>query len=365
MWSLSGQGIILGMHDDNELLQEVGKLRGRLDGKELPPAMSDKLDEMLLRLERSARYGTYSQEYERVSHYVDWVANLPWVARTQDRIDINQARSIMDKHHYGLEAVKQRILEHLAIIKLNLDQGRDDIITRAPVLCLVGLAGTGKTTFAYALAEAMGRQIARIPFGGMGSARDLRGQSRLHLEAEPGHIIKALRSTGTRNPVFLLDEIDRVSDEARADVMGVLLELLDPGQNKAFHDHYMDYPFNLNEVFFIATSNNIDNLSTAVVNRLEIIQMPTYSDQDKIIIAKSYLMPHTLTEAGLSPDAVVVPEEMWPKIVRPLGFDSGIRVLKRTIETLARKVAYKAVSGQTGQVVISDANLSEYVEQYY
>lgn len=353
------------MAEENLLVEEVHKLRARADAVELPQGMRDKLNEMLTRLERSARYGTYSEEYERVSHYIEWATSLPWNKRTQDTIDIAQAKQIMDKHHYGVDQVKQRILEHLAILKLNYDQGKQDIITRAPILCLVGLAGTGKTTFAYALAEAMGREIARIPFGGMGSARDLRGQSRLHLEAEPGHIIKALRQTQTRNPVFLLDEIDRVAEEARADIMGVLLELLDPGQNKAFVDHYMDYPFDLNEVFFIATSNNTDSLSTAVVNRLEIIQMPTYNDEEKIIIAKSYLLPSALEDAGLPENALVIPDEMWPKIVRPLGFDSGIRILKRTLDGLIRKVALLIVRGDINQVTLDDSNLNQFVEQYY
>lgn len=353
------------MSEENLLIEEVAKLRQQVDGVEMPPGMRDKINQMLIRLERTARYGVYSEEYERVSHYIDWAVNLPWNKRTQDQINIDQARQVLDKHHFGLEQVKQRILEHLAIIKLNYDQNRQDIITRAPILCLVGLAGTGKTTFAYALAEAMQRKMARLPFGGMGSARDLRGQSRLHLEAEPGHVIKALRETQSRNPILLLDEIDRVADEARADIMGVLLELLDPGQNKAFVDHYLDYPFNLNEVFFIATANNIDNLSTAVVNRLEIINMPTYSDQEKIIIAKDYLLPNSLIEAGLASDAIVIPEEMWPKIVRPIGFDSGIRVLKRTLDAMARKVAYLVVRGEMTQLQLDDSNLTQFVEQYY
>lgn len=353
------------MDDSNPLIGEVQKLRQKIDAVSLPPALIEKVNEMLVRLERTARYGTYSEEYERTSHYIDWVTSLPWEKRSQDQINIEEARDILNKHHYGLDPVKQRILEHLSVLKLNYDNNREDFITRAPIMCLVGLAGTGKTTFAYALAEAMGRKIARIPFGGLGSARDLRGQSRLHLEAEPGYVIKALREVGTKNPIILLDEIDRVAQEAQSDVMGVLLELLDPGQNKAFIDHYIDFPINLNEVFFIATSNNTDNISTAVLNRLEVIRMPTYSDEEKIIIGKNYVLPTVLKEAGLPEDAIVIPDEVWPLIVRPIGYDSGIRLLKRTIDSLARKVAYMRVKGEVNQVVLSEHNLKNFIEEYY
>lgn len=353
------------MDETQSLAEEINQLKQQTDAANLPPGLYDKVNGMLHRLNRSAQTSSYNQEYERVVHYLNWIVDLPWQKRSQDQIDLTQAKQIMDKHHYGLDSVKQRFLEHLAVLKLNYDNNKRDIITRAPILCLVGLAGTGKTTFAYSLAEAMNRQIARIPFGGLGAARDLRGQSRLHLEAEPGYIIKALRQCKTRNPVFLLDEIDRVAEHARADVMGVLLELLDPGQNQAYVDHYIDYPVNLNEVLFIATSNNLDNLSTAVVNRLEVIQMPSYSDDEKIVIGRDYLLPTAMQEASLAADAIVIPDHIWPLIVRPLGYDSGIRGLKRAIDTLVRKVAYLIVTNQISRLELNEQNLGEYIEQYY
>lgn len=346
------------------LLDDVNKLRDQMGQAELPQGMRDKLEEMLSRLERSAKFGVYSEDYERTAHYLEWVLKIPWKIRTQDRLDLDQTKRIMDQHHYGLDQVKQRILEHLSVLKLNIEQNRTDIISRAPILLLVGLAGTGKTSFGYALAESMNRKIARIPFGGMGSARDLRGQSKLHLEAEPGAIVKGLINAGSINSILLLDEIDRVAEHARADVMGVLLALLDPSQNKAFLDHYIDYPINLNEVLFIATSNNTDNISTAVLNRLEVIHMPTYSDEEKIIIGKHYVLPTALKEAGLAADALIIPDEIWPSLVRPLGFDSGIRVLKRMIENLTRRVAYLIVSGEVDRVVITPENLNQFVDQY-
>lgn len=352
------------MNEQDPLLNEVGKLRGIVENAQLPQGMIDKLEEMLVRLERSAKFGIYSEEYERTAHYVEWVTKIPWRRHTQDRLDIEETRQIMDKHHYGVEPVKQRILEHLSTIKLNLMNNRTDIISRAPILLLVGLAGTGKTSFGFALGEAMNRQVVRIPFGGMGSARDLRGQSRLHLEAEPGAVIKAIVNAGAINPIILLDEIDRVAEHARADIMGVLLALLDPSQNKAFIDHYIDYPVNLNEVLFIATSNNTDNISTAVLNRLEVIRMPTYSDEEKIIIGKNYVLPGAMEDAGLLPGQLVIPDDVWPALVRPLGFDSGIRVLKRMIDNLTRKVAYLIVTKQSNQVIITQDNLNQFVDQY-
>ena len=351
------------MSQDLGLLEDVQNLRKKIEAVELPDDLRLKINDMLNRLERSAKHGFYSEEYERTSHYIDWICNIPWFNRSQDQIDLDQAHQILNRHHYGLDSVKQKILEYLATIKLNINNL--DNIASAPIVCLVGLAGTGKTTFAYALAEAMGRKIYRIPFGGMGSARDLRGQSRLHLEAEPGLIVRALVEAGTKNPVILLDEIDRVAAETRADIMGVLLALLDPGQNKAFLDHYIDYPLNLNEVLFIATANNTDNISTAVANRLEMIHLPTYSDEEKIIIAKTYLLPSALSEAGLPKDAITIEESLWPSIVRPLGFDSGIRVLKRAIDTLTRKVAFEFVKGQVTHVHITQDNVFQYFEQQY
>lgn len=348
----------------NSLLEEVDSLQSRVDSAQLPQELKIKTDEMIVRLRRTAKFGSYTEEYERVSHYIDWIIKVPWNNRSQDRLDLHEARQIFDKHHYGLEPVKERILEYLAVLKLNQDSQQTDFVARAPILCLVGLVGTGKTTFAYSLAEATGRQISRIPFGGMGSARDLRGQSRLHLEAEPGYIIKSLVRSGTRNPVILLDEIDRVTAEARADIMGVLVELLDPEQNQAFIDHYIDYPVNLSDVLFIATANNTDNIATAVMDRLEPLSMPSYSDQEKITIARNYLLPKAIRVASLPENSLVIDDELWPQVVRPLGYDAGIRTLNRTIEGLIRKTARLIVEGKTDQVHVTEDNVKEFLPQY-
>lgn len=348
----------------DSIAQEVAKLRTKLTGAQLPPELAEKVADMLARVERLGKSGSYTKEYESVAHYIDWVINLPWTKRSDDVLDLTQAKQVFEKHHYGMQDLKERILEFLSVLKLKRDQGGEHFLTHAPIICLVGLVGTGKTTFAYSLAEAMGRELARIPFGGMGSARDLRGQSRLHLEAEPGYVIKALRRIKTKNPVILLDEIDRVSEAARADIMGVLVEMLDPEQNFAFIDHYIDFPFDLSEVLFLATANNTTHIATAVMDRLELISMPSYSDQEKIIIAKKYLLPTELKNAGLKAENLAIDEGLWPKIVRPLGFDAGIRTLQRTIRGITLKLAKEIVEGKRQHLHITAENAKQYLPSY-
>jgi ATP-dependent Lon protease len=234
---------------------------------------------------------------------------------------------------------------------------------RAPILCFVGLVGTGKTTIASSIAEAMGRRFARIPFGGMGDPLDLRGQSKMHAEAEPGKIIKALTQTQSKNPVILLDEIDRVTDQGRASIMGVLVELLDPEQNHEYVDHYIDYPVDLSEALFIATANNTTSISTAVLDRIEPIAMPSYSDQEKINIGINYMLPKVIKEAGIPPGSLIIDPDVWASITRPLGYDAGIRTLERTIEGVVRKVARSIVEGTGSVVHLTQANVKQYLPQ--
>ena len=285
------------------------------------------------------------------------MTGLPWNVTSQDKLDLNVAKELLNKNHYGLQPVKDKILDFMAAIILNAKKPLNERNLHAPVLCLVGLAGTGKTTLASSIAEALGRSFERIPFGGMGSAQVLRGQSRAFTDAEPGYVIKKLVSAKTKNPVILLDELDRVSAEARADIMGVLVELLDPGQNKAFSDHYIDYPFDLQQVLFVATVNNTTNIATAVMDRLELIQMPSYTDEEKIVIAKTHLFPKIFKATGLTQGQFSVNEDVWPNIIRPLGYDSGIRSLDRCIGDICRKVARMIVEGKAASVVLTNENL--------
>lgn len=343
------------------LEQEIEKLKAKLEAASVPADLKIKALEMIGRLNLMGQGQGYSNEYDRVSQYLNWIVALPWKTTTPDRLDLKEARQILDKHHYGMGEVKDRILQYLATMSLTKTTESSG---RAPILCLVGLVGTGKTTFGPSLAEALGRKYVRIPFGGLGSALDLRGQSRLHADAEPGLIIKALKRAGSKNPVMLLDEIDRVTEAARADIMGVLVELLDPEQNAQFTDHYLDYPFDLSQVLFVATGNNTKNVATAVLDRLEVIQMPSYTDEEKIAIAKKYMLPKVLKESGLSEQNLTIDDAVWPKIVRPLGFDSGMRTLERTIEGISGKIAKEVVAGQNQTFRLTPENIKNYLPNY-
>jgi ATP-dependent Lon protease len=373
---------------DRSLQVEIEKLRGKVEGTYLPEELRQKVFNMIDRLTRLAKYGGYPTEYENLARYIDWVTSLPWRRRTVDRLDLQHVKEVLDEHHYGLGAIKERLLEYLAILELHrrkaepaptggdLSEGGkqeidiseaervSEVVSRAPILLFVGLVGTGKTTLAYAIADAMNRKFTRIPFGGMGDADQLRGQSRSRPDAEPGQVMKALRRAGSKNPVLLLDEIDRVAEGARSDIMGVLIELLDPEQNTAFIDHYIDFPFDLSEVLFVATCNNTTNISPAVLDRLEPIQMPSYTDEQKITIGKDYILPAVMKETGLGKDTLMIDEAVWPMVVRPLGYDAGIRTLERTIRGICRKVAKMLVEGKGEKFFITKENVKEFIPDW-
>ena len=350
---------------------QITTLRTKVQQANMPSDLRSKLVDLMDRLDyvmRSGNAGSFMY-FDEISNYIEWVTHLPWNKESVDTLDIAAAKRIFDKNHYGLDDIKHRILEYLAVIMLQRKhhdftplKGGAPSQLRAPILCFVGLVGTGKTTMAVSLAEALNRQLIRIPFGGLASALDLRGLSRVHPEAEPGLIIRSLRRVNVRNPVILLDELDRVSDDKRGEIMGVLVELLDPAQNQAFVDHYVDYPFNLSQAIFVATANNVNKVATAVLDRMEVIQMPSYTDEEKLHIAKEYLLPRAITAAGLTEDMIKVEADVWPHIVRPLGFDSGIRTLNRNVESIVRKCAWKLLNREATSFTISVANYREYLE---
>lgn len=334
----------------------IQKLQEKVSQASLP---SDLKQDILERIERV--HTQYTPEYDSLITYVNWITRLPWENVSQDILDLQKAKEILDKNHYGLTQVKDRILEYLSALMLNIRNKNANHILRAPILCLVGLAGTGKTTLASSIAESLGRTFERIPFGGMGDATALRGQSRAFPDAEPGLIIRKLVSSQTKNAVLLLDELDRISESGRNDVMGVLVELLDPEQNRAFIDHYINYPFDLSNVLFVATSNNTTNISTAVLDRLEIIQMPSYSDEEKLAIGKNYLFPKIMQQTGLISGQLTMDDSVWPLIIRPLGYDSGTRSLERTIEGICRKCARQIVEGKAQSLFINSNNIKEFL----
>lgn len=347
--------------DQNIALGEIQKLVDKIKSVNLPQDLLEKSKTQIERIALSLKFGGNLNQLELVSKYFDWIINIPWDKKTQDILDIKQAIEIMNKNHYGLEGIKKRLLEYLSVLILQTKQSGFTGY-HAPILFFVGLAGTGKTTFAKSIAETLGRKFIRIPFGGLSSPLDLRGLSKIQPEAEPGQIIKSICRCGVKNPVILLDELDRIAPEARGAVMGVLLELLDPEQNNHFTDHYIDYPLDLSQVVFVATANNTSNISTAVMDRLEVIQMPSYSDTEKVVIAKSYILPHLSQESGLPQGVLNVDDVVWQKIARLSGYDPGIRSVERYVETIVRKVAFKFVNGEGSNFLINENNIKDYIE---
>lgn len=339
--------------------EDIKLLEDKLAQAQIPPELKGKAQALLERLARIAAGSGYSQEYEAVSRYLDWIISLPWNKKSADTLSLPHAKQILDANHYGLDTIKERILEYIAVEDLKTQQSSPKV--KAPALLLVGLVGTGKTTMAYSIAQALGRQFGRIPMGGMGDALQLRGRSRAYPDSEPGQIVKVLRRTATKNPVILLDEIDRVTEEAKSDIMGVLVELLDPEQNSQFLDHYIDHPFDLSEVLFITTANNTAGIATAVLDRLEVMEMPSYTDEQKITIAKNYLLPRAIKASGLATSDLALENDVWPQIVRPLGFDAGMRTLDRTIGGLCRKIAKLKIEGKLQSLKITGQNLKEYL----
>lgn len=340
------------------LFEEVQRLDKKIEGSALPPELKLRVEQMISRLNRMAEFGGYSAEYETVSRYVDWVVSLPWAVSSKEILDIRRTTKVLEKNHYGMAKVKERILEYLAVRKLTSGEGRSE------VLCFVGLPGIGKTSVAYSIAESLGREFVRIAMGGMGSVEQLRGQSRSFPDAEPGLLIKSLRRAKVNNPVILLDEIDRTTEQGWSGIMGALLELLDPEQNDAFIDHYIDYPLDLSNVLFLCSANNTRNISNAVLDRLEIIEMPAYTDEEKYRIGKDYLLPRTLSECGLKPEQVVIRDELWPQIIRPLGYDAGIRTLDRTLHGICRKIARKIVEGDGKKFVLTPENIKDFLPSW-
>ena len=352
------------MDSNVPLESKVKELEGKIKSVNLPSDLAEKLEEEIsvLRLsfrgDPSAGSGLFIN-FENFVNYVNCILSLPFDKETRDILDIAKAKEILDKNHHGLLNVKNVILEYLSSLILNVNNQSNT--ARAPIICLTGLVGTGKTTLAYSIAESLGRKFERIPLGGMGDASDLRGKSRGSADAEPGLVIRSLIKSQSKNSVILLDELDRVTDSGRKDIMGVLVELLDPEQNKSFVDHYVDYPFDMSRVLFVATANNTTNIATAVLDRLQIIPMPSYTDEEKTVIAQKYLFPRILKQAGLKDAQLIIDENVWPTIIRPLGFDSGIRSLERAIEGICRKVARMIVEGKAQSVNVNSHNIKEFL----
>jgi ATP-dependent Lon protease len=348
------------IYDDIKFLQE------KLRSSNCPDDLMQEVERKLSRIVKTASFGGFSADFESISKYIDTLSKIPWNKYTVDNLSLQNVKKVLDDHHYGIEKVKERILEYVSVMNLKMQQQKTNV-SNAPVMCFVGLQGIGKTSLAKAIGEAMGRKTVRISMGGLGSTYELRGKPKTESDAEPGQIMKALASTGTMNPLIILDEIDKVSGNIglRKDFMAILLEILDPEQNYAFRDHYVDYPVDLSKVFFICTANNLGNVSAALLDRLEVVRFYSYSDEEKMVIGKLYVLPEIMQEMGLTEEHLQFTDDAWESIVRPLGFDAGIRQLKRNLYSICRKVAKIIVLGKAKKVVINSKNAKSFIDENF
>lgn len=368
-----------------EELEEVNNLLKQVMDSLMPAEIKVKCLSMLNRLKKLVQYGTFSKEFEPVEQYLGWILRIPWGTYTSDNLDMASAKSQLDKTHYGLEEVKERIMEYIAILNLLSRQDKNPIAvaqpavqqivkqqlytgnysSKAPVICFVGVQGIGKTSIAKSIAVALGRKFNRISLGGLADIKELRGVNKSQINAEPGQVIKSFIRTGVMNPLILLDELDKVSSGGgvNADIMATLLEILDPEQNANFIDYYLDFPVDLSKCVFIATANNLGGVSAALLDRLEIIRMTSYTDDEKIHIARDYLLPKILDQCGLKTENLGFDEEVWPLIVRPFGFDAGMRQLERNLNQVVRKVAKKILIENATSYKVTTANFREFFPQ--
>ncbi|MCA9382989.1 AAA family ATPase [Candidatus Dojkabacteria bacterium] len=368
----------------NDEIDELNLLLQEVQSSPLPKDLEQKAVGMVNRLKRVAKYGSFSREYEPIAKYISWITKVPWGEYTTDNLDINNVKAQLDSTHYGLENVKQRLLEYIAMLNLRMQQQNqkapstantgdltNDMMklqgssSHAPILCFVGVQGIGKTSIAKSIAKALGRRFVRISLGALGGVTELRGRSRGEVDAEPGQVTKALVRAEVMSPLILMDEIDKVSSQTglRADVMAALLEILDPEQNSTYLDHYLDYPLDLSHAMFICTANNLGGISAALLDRLEIVRMSSYNDDEKMHIAKDYLLPKVMESSGLTEQQIVFHDDVWPYVIRPLGFDAGIRELERTLTTLVRKIAMKIVTGEGQSFEITPQNFRDYIPE--
>ncbi len=339
----------LGETDERSV--EINEIRKQLDEAQLPEEAKREAER---ELDRLAKMPPAAAEYTVSRTYLDWLVNLPWEKSTQDSLNIGRASEVLDEDHYDLEKVKQRILEYLAVRKLKADM-------RGPILCFVGPPGTGKTSMGHSIARALGRKFIRMSLGGIRDEADVRGHRRTYVGALPGRIIQGIRRVESNNPVFMLDEIDKVGIDFRGDPSAALLEVLDPEQNFAFVDHYLDVPFDLSKVLFITTANIIDPVPAALKDRMEVIELSGYTEQEKLHIAKRFLVQKQLKENGIEEGRLEFPDEVILDIIRGYTREAGVRNLEREIGSVCRKTAKQLVEDPGKSMTVTAENLHQYL----
>ncbi len=330
---------------------EASQLRERLETADLPENVAKEAERELKRMEQLPQS---APDYHVIRTYLEYILELPWKKSSEEKLDLKEAEKILDEDHYGLEDVKKRILEFLAVIKLRPD-------SKSPIMLLVGPPGVGKTSLGRSIARALGREFERFSLGGMRDEAELRGHRRTYIGAMPGRIIQSLRRVGVNNPVLMLDEIDKLGNGYRGDPSSALLEILDPQQNDTFRDHYLDLPFDLSKVFFIATANQLQPIPAPLRDRMEIISIAGYSDQEKLHIARQYLIPRQIKENGLNEDQLEITDDTINLLTARYTREAGVRQLERTIGNLARKVALKVAKGDTEKVTITQEDVKDYL----
>ncbi|HET9015964.1 MAG TPA: endopeptidase La [Thermomicrobiaceae bacterium] len=346
--------------ETNEQEAEVNELRTKIDEAGMPEE-ADR--EARRELDRLSKLPPAAAEYGMIRTYLDWLVALPWNKSTEGEIDVSKARRTLDEDHYDLERIKERILEYLAVRRLRkdlVDEGGEDV-GREPILCFVGPPGVGKTSLAQSIARALGREFTRMSLGGVRDEAEIRGHRRTYIGAMPGRIIQAIRRAGSNDPVFVLDEIDKLGADWRGDPSSALLEVLDPEQNNTFRDHYLDVPFDLSKVMFIATANVLDTIPAPLLDRMEILQLSGYTDEEKLNIARRYLVPKQLKRHALSPDRYSFDDSALLEIIQHYTREAGVRNLEREIASVARKIATRVAEGLDVPSTISAEQVREYL----
>ncbi|MFB3887763.1 MAG: endopeptidase La [Thermodesulfobacteriota bacterium] len=339
----------LGEGDERSV--EIVELKKKIEAAGLPAeakAVAEK------ELDRLSKMTTGSPEYTVSRTYLDWILDLPWSVSTEDNLDLDRAEQVLNEDHYDLEKVKKRILEFLAVRKLKAEG-------RGPILCFVGPPGVGKTSLGQSIARTMGRKFFRMSLGGIRDEAEIRGHRRTYIGSLPGRIIQGIKKAGANNPVFMLDEVDKIGTDFRGDPASALLEVLDPEQNHLFSDHYLEIPFDLSKVMFITTANILDPVPPALRDRMEVVELPGYTEEEKIEIAKKYMIPRQLEQHGLKPENLAIEEAALQTIIRSYTREAGVRNLEREIATICRAVATRIAKGQEESVTVSNENLSGFL----